>query len=198
MFGGLHIELAMWKTYGDYLQGSGWTNALTQAGVASTGTAESFLKASHITRTRHAHQATSLVLAKLQEIAFLQVEGDHSDQTLEAWKKKMIKQSPTFQYWDTVLNMEMVGLAFIRSHREGNFPLYIESLKALVPWFFALNHHNYARWIPIHIRDMENLPEPIAQEFHENKHWVISKTDNRCYTSFYIHGAPSLYKLRSR
>ena len=33
MFGGLYIEMAMWKTYGDYLQGSEWTNALTQSEV---------------------------------------------------------------------------------------------------------------------------------------------------------------------
>ena len=31
MFGGLHIEMAMWRTYSDYLEGSGWTNALTEA-----------------------------------------------------------------------------------------------------------------------------------------------------------------------
>ena len=66
MLGGLHIEMAMWKTYGDYLDGSGWTNALVQAGIASSGTADSFLKVSHLTRTRHAHQVTALALAKLQ------------------------------------------------------------------------------------------------------------------------------------
>ena len=43
MIGGLHIELAMWKTYGDYLEGSGRTNALTQAEIASAGSADSFL-----------------------------------------------------------------------------------------------------------------------------------------------------------
>ena len=55
MFGGLHIEMAMWKTYGDYLEGSGWTTALTVAEIAPTGTADSFLKASYLTKTRHAH-----------------------------------------------------------------------------------------------------------------------------------------------
>lgn len=80
MFGGLHIEMTMWKTYDDYLEGSGWTNVLTQAGIASSGTADSFLKASHLTRTRHAHQVTALALAKLQEDAFLHTEGTHSDE----------------------------------------------------------------------------------------------------------------------
>ena len=52
MFGGLHIEMAALKSIGTLLQDSGWTGALMEAGVASPGTAESFLTASSITRTR--------------------------------------------------------------------------------------------------------------------------------------------------
>ena len=91
----------------------------------------------------------------------------------------MVQKSPTFQYWDTILNIELLGLIFIRSHCERNFPLYVESLKAMVPWFFALDNYNYARWIPIHIRDMESLPATILKEFEEHGHWVICKTTNR-------------------
>ena len=50
MFDGLHIELAALKTLGDLLKDSGWTSALVQAGVTTAGTADSFLKAAHITR----------------------------------------------------------------------------------------------------------------------------------------------------
>ena len=73
----------------------------------------------------------------------------------------MSLMSPIFQYWNTILDMELLGLIFIRAHRERKFSLYIESLKALAPWFFALDHHNYARWIPVHICDMESLPTSI-------------------------------------
>ena len=62
MLGGLHTEMALWNTLGDVLEGSGWTAALTQADVASSGTADSYLKATHLTRTRHAHQVTLLTL----------------------------------------------------------------------------------------------------------------------------------------
>ena len=54
MFGGLHLEMGMWNMLGDYLACSGWTTALADAGVATSGTADSFLKSSHVTRTRHA------------------------------------------------------------------------------------------------------------------------------------------------
>ena len=41
---------------GDFLDCSGWTSALCEAGVASSGIADSLLKASHLTRTRRSHQ----------------------------------------------------------------------------------------------------------------------------------------------
>ena len=65
MFGGLHIEMALWSTIGDLLECSGWTDALIEAGVSSSGTADSFLRASHLTKTRRVHQVTLLARRKL-------------------------------------------------------------------------------------------------------------------------------------
>ena len=45
IFGGLHIEMAIWDTIGHC---PGWTAALCEAGVATSGIADSFLKASRI------------------------------------------------------------------------------------------------------------------------------------------------------
>jgi len=44
-FGGLHIEMASLRTLGDWLQGSGWVEALVQADIIKTGTADSLLTA---------------------------------------------------------------------------------------------------------------------------------------------------------
>ena len=94
----------------------------------------------------------------------------------------MIQKCSTFKYWDTVHQIELLGLVLVRAHHECNFPLYTDSLKALEPWFFALDHHNYAQWLPIHIRDMENLPLSIRSEFEDHGHWVVCKTENRFST----------------
>ena len=91
----------------------------------------------------------------------------------------MITKRPTFQYWDTVLNMEILDLISVRAHREQISPLYVESLNALVPCFFALDRHNYDIWIPVHIRDMESLPASIHKEFEEHDNWVVLKTTHR-------------------
>ena len=70
MFGGLHIEMATLKTLGGWLQGSGWVQALVQADIATAGTANSFLRAAHVTRTRRAHQVTAAALYILQHRAY--------------------------------------------------------------------------------------------------------------------------------
>ncbi len=79
MFGGLHIEMAIWDTIGDFLDSSGWTSALCEAGIATSGTADSFLKAAHLTKTRRSHQITALVLAKLIQQAWENAEAMDGD-----------------------------------------------------------------------------------------------------------------------
>ena len=49
MMGDLHLEMALWNTLGDVLEDSGWTTALSEVEVASSGTADSFLKVAHLT-----------------------------------------------------------------------------------------------------------------------------------------------------
>ena len=38
---------------------SGWTSALTQGDIAGSGTANTFIKAIHVTKTRHTHEITA-------------------------------------------------------------------------------------------------------------------------------------------
>lgn len=71
MFYWLHIEIAAFKTLGDLLEGSGWTGALVQARVATPGTVDAFLKASHVTRTRRSHQITASSLYLLLQKAYV-------------------------------------------------------------------------------------------------------------------------------
>ena len=56
------MELTVDKCLGNWLEGSGWTKAVTNSGIASGGTADSFLKTSHLGRTRHIYQLTAAVL----------------------------------------------------------------------------------------------------------------------------------------
>ena len=54
--------------------------------------------------------------------------------------------------------LELCLLVYVRSLRQSSFSMYIDALTELIPWFFAVVHTNYARWIPVHLRDMTELP----------------------------------------
>ena len=184
MLGGLHIEMAALKSLGSFLQKSGWTSALVEAGIASPGTAESFLTASSITRTRQMHQVTCCSVYKLLKAAYdkyTREVGEISDEfpSFEDWCDSRRNQNPQFEFWFLVLSMELVILTLIRSIREANFSLYCQSLSELIPFFFANNNVNYARWLPIHLRDMVTLREKhpqLAEEFQKG-HFVVHKTN---------------------
>ena len=186
MFGGLHTELAALKALGTWIEGSGWTSALVQAGITTPGTADSFLKASHVSRTRHAHQITACALYILMGNAYKHycncISEEEEPKMFMERRKQAELASPQFHYWSLTLHFELTILIFVRSLREGNFELYKESFKRLAPWFFALDRTNYARLLPVHIRDMESLDTKLpnlAAQFRKG-HYVVNKTNRSC------------------
>jgi hypothetical protein len=188
MFGGLHIEMATLKLLGDWLEDSGWTNALVQAGIASLGTSKSYINVSHVTKTRHAHQVTAASLYTLLQQAYTKdctsddIDEMQSDSVpFEEWCIQRAKTTVHFDYWLKTLSLELLMLRYIRSLREGNFQLYVESLTQIMPWMFSLDHTHYSRWLSVHIRDMITLakkhPDVLAEFMSGN--FVVHKTCNQ-------------------
>eukprot|EP00112_Aurelia_sp_Birch-Aquarium-sp1_P024416 Seg771.7 transcript_id=Seg771.7/GoldUCD/mRNA.D3Y31 product="hypothetical protein" protein_id=Seg771.7/GoldUCD/D3Y31 len=186
MLGGLHIEMAYQKAIGDWLQGSGWVSVIEQASIASSGTAESFLKASHLSRTRRMHQvsAAALHLAKLhayEEYCNSTSAGNEDPQSIEEWQRGKEANVPQFKYWNTVLEMELLLNILVRSLRSSDYQMYIDSLVEIASWFFAMNHTNYARWLPVHIRDLKQLGahhQAVEDAFKAGK-FTVKKTQRR-------------------
>ena len=177
--GGLHQEMALWTLLGDILDGIGWDTLISEADIATPGVAKSLLKVSHLMRTRNAHQVTLLSLFILKMEAWNEYRDlPKSTMSYHEWTTKMSSESPTFGYWQLVMDLEKKVLMFVRAQRSKDFFLYIQSLKDLVPYFFALDHGNYARWTSVHIRDLCSLPESIHKAFCRG-FWVLSKTKRR-------------------
>ena len=101
--------------------------------------------------------------------------------SLEQWCELRAQHSVHFYYWFKTLALETLMLLYVRSLREANFQLYLESLTKVVPWMFAFDHTHYSRWLSVHIRDMallsENHPR-IYAEFCAGK-FVVHKTCNK-------------------
>ena len=144
-----------------------------------------FLHASHVTRTRRAHQITASSLYILLKKAFLEYQGRLEDEnaqlSFEDWCSNKSVHHPQFKFWFLVLQIELAIMIFIRAVREGIFQLYIDALTNIVPWFFAVDHIHYARWIPVHLRDMISLEKVNPTVFDEFKkgNFVVRKTARR-------------------
>ena len=79
--------------------------------------------------------------------------------SVEDWRTARAAACPHFKFWSIILQLELSVLIYVRATQEGNFLLYIEALTEIIPWFFALDHTHYAKWIPVHLRDMASLRE---------------------------------------
>jgi hypothetical protein len=71
-----------------------------------------------------------------------------------------------FSSGGTIL-MEMIFILpdFTRAQREGDWELYLDSFRAMLPYFFRYDHLNYAKWGSVFIAEMEQLPYEVLQEF---------------------------------
>ncbi len=110
------------------------------------------------------------------------LETGKSYESMHTWEERMVEISPTFMFWNMIIRYQTLILLFVRAHREQNFKLYVNVMDILIPLFFVLDHINYARWLPVHLRDMRSLPDTIRIEFEENGHWDISKTSHKFST----------------
>eukprot|EP00745_Piridium_sociabile_P003240 TRINITY_DN11945_c0_g1_i1.p1 TRINITY_DN11945_c0_g1~~TRINITY_DN11945_c0_g1_i1.p1 ORF type:complete len:368 (-),score=62.14 TRINITY_DN11945_c0_g1_i1:49-1152(-) len=130
MLGGLHTEMAFLKALGNLLRDSGWTDTLVEANIASTGTADSFINASHVTKTRRAHQFSACALYSLITKAYKTyvVSAHRYILLFDDRQVSMAEKSPTFHFWCLILQLELLLLVFVSSLRDGNFSLYVQSL----------------------------------------------------------------------
>ena len=187
MMGGLHIEMVVANCLGDLVQGSGWEKLITEAKVTTSGKAQSLLKGKPVTLSRYNHQVTACALYIAKKKAYHDYR-ENTDSTGELlaeadWELRCEQNHPQFKFWNLVLQLELLFFEYVKSLRTGNFALYVETIELLLPWMFVLDHHHYARWLSVHVRDMKNLETnnpDIYQEFCKGK-FVVKKT-NRSFS----------------
>ncbi len=123
VMGGLHIDMSALRVIGDWLEGSGWINALIKANVTTPGRAHSVLESGHITRTRWAHQVTAAALFMLQMEAYELYKTVEIDEPLpfQDLCTAQSEKSPQFKFWSTALYL--LVLQYVKSLRQGKFEL---------------------------------------------------------------------------
>ena len=171
MLGGLHIEQAALKAIGTWLpvavDGLKFYHKLRSQQQEE----RSRLSTVHTTRTRYAYQVTAASLFILQKRTYRKYvecvkEGEEAD-SFSTWRSKKETMIPRFKYWNITLQFELLILTLVRSFRESSFTLYTEALVGIAAWMFALDRTNYARWLPVQIRDMLALQSKQPEIYRE-------------------------------
>ena len=73
--------------------------------------------------------------------------------------------NPTFRFWSQYIEMVTCLLSFIRATRESDWSAHIVSFRRLLPWFFAYDHANYARYGTLYYAEMTKLEETHTEVF---------------------------------
>ncbi len=62
------------------------------------------------------------------------------------------------KFWMSYIDMVEILLGLIRASREGDWILHLASIRAMIPWCFAYDRLNYARYLPYYYAKMTQLP----------------------------------------
>ena len=164
MLGDLHIEQSLLVMHGQLIKGSGLDSIMSNTNLSTAGGTTALVDVNHIKRSRYCLQVSVIVVYKLLKAAHLESQ---SSLTLFEWLDQMCKTSEMCLYWKLILEFQIQVLVFVRAIREGNFPLYLETLFRFLKWYFALDKFNYARWATIYWFDLALLEKRCPSEFKE-------------------------------
>ena len=66
------------------------------------------------------------------------------------FKDELCEESETWRFWQSFLSMmeNLLSILYVTTTR--NWQLYVESINMLLPWTFAYDRHNYARYLTFH------------------------------------------------
>jgi hypothetical protein len=100
---------------------------------------------------------------KKQKFMQRMLEGLESE--FEEFRRVNCEKDDTFRFWDNYIHndcMYYVGL-FI-AVRCGNWDLRMSCLRDMIPLFSITDHQNYARILPQHLADIDQMPELILKQ----------------------------------
>ena len=83
----------------------------------------------------------------------------------------LASNSRTAKLWiNVVIKPVFIMMLYTRAEREGDWPLHLEAVKQMIPYFFASGHVNYARYGLYYHRSMRRLPADIRERFMNGEH----------------------------
>ena len=97
------------------------------------------------------------------------------------FEEALMSDSVMWRFWKSYLDIWELFLCIIYATRSGDWELYVESIRSILPWVFAYDRQNYARYLTLHFMDLLNLEENYPRvhcEFIKGSFTVQMSSDN--------------------
>ena len=76
----------------------------------------------------------------------------------QAYLEFLRNQHSLSAFWLSYIDMAEIMLGLLRASREGNWMLHLACIRQMIPWCFAYDKINYARFLPYYYATMTQLP----------------------------------------
>ena len=80
-------------------------------------------------------------------------------------------------FWDSCIDLVCLLLRFTWATREGNWILHLASVREMLPWVFAYDRTNYARYLSVYWCELTNLPQthPKSNALLLDGHFTVQR-----------------------
>ena len=195
------------KRYSD----AGLSDILVKAGVVAEGSLDGVICGHHYNRSIHAYKIVyetmelryqeyleSIDEAKYEKIVstLTTINWDNPEEfeeniqeiqlEYEEWVKKRREENPTFEFFSSPIDIISLLLVFSRATRTSDFNLHLAIIEHMIPWYFAYDQTNYARYLPAYWMEMCNLKMThllAYEEFQMRGCWTIQRQDKWPFAS---------------
>ena len=85
------------------------------------------------------------------------------DNLLAVLEDLAMRRHTTKMWVDAFIKPVFTMMLFVRAEQEGDWPLLLQAVKLMMPYFFASGHMNYARYGLYYLRSMEALTANVRE-----------------------------------
>lgn len=93
-------------------------------------------------------------------------------------------RGPLAKFWDSYIELVELLLRFIRATREGIWELHVASIHEMLPWIFAYDRTNYARYLSAYWCEM--ITHPYSNALLEGGHFAAQRSKGSAFAQVAI------------
>lgn len=123
----------------------------------------------------HNFRALRIVAEELLRGIIDPAEIETTDDLLNYLLNQLSESKTSIVWINNFLKPLFIAMRFVRAERKCEYLLHLNTMKEMIPFFFAAGHHNCARWGAQYIKQLESLSGEVKQKFLKGEHIVCHK-----------------------